>query len=299
MNPTQPVVQSAAFVAGGTGPRFRLVSEPAGGKARGTVVLAHAFAEEMNKSRRMCALLARGLAADGWRVVQRDLAGCGDSAGEFRDASWAEWVEDLEAELSPLDGAAAPTWLWCLRGGALLAPPLLARRPEVNLLLWQPAVSGAQHLQQFLRLHAGARIVGSAKGTGEQTPAQLLRAGHTVEVGGYELSPALAGGLEQAGFDLPAGFAGRVAWFEVSADEHPEPSPAAARAVDRLRERGVNVELQALHGPLFWQTQEIEACEALLQRSRDCMNAVAPSSRGAATPLAAGAGGLAHGAAHG
>ncbi|WP_140633349.1 hydrolase 2, exosortase A system-associated [Methylibium rhizosphaerae] len=300
MNPAQPVVQSAAFVAGATGLRFRLVSEPAGGKARGTVVLAHAFAEEMNKSRRMCALLARGLAADGWRVVQRDLAGCGDSAGEFRDASWAEWIEDLEAELSPLDGSAAPTWLWCLRGGALLAPPLLARRPQVNLLLWQPAVSGAQHLQQFLRLHAGARIVGSAKGSGEQqTPAQMLRSGHTVEVGGYELSPALAGGLDQAGFDLPAGFAARVVWFELSADEHPEPSPAATRTADRLRERGVNVELEALHGPLFWQTQEIEACEALLQRSRACMNAAPPSSRGAATLLAAGSGGLAHGAAHG
>jgi exosortase A-associated hydrolase 2 len=298
---TQPVAQSAAFVAGATGPRFRLVSEPAGGQARGTVVLAHAFAEEMNKSRRMCALLARGLAGDGWRVVQRDLAGCGDSAGEFRDASWAGWIEDLEAELSALDGAAAtPTWLWCLRGGALLAPPLLTQRPQLNLLLWQPAVSGAQHLQQFLRLHAGARIVGSAKGSGEQpTPAQQLRAGRTVEVGGYELSPALAGGLEQAGFDLPAGFAGRVVWFELSADENPQPSPAAARTAERLRERGVNVALEALHGPLFWQTQEIEECEALLQRSRACINAAAPSPRSAAAPLAAGAGGLAHGAAHG
>lgn len=273
MNDPAPgaVARSASFVAAARGQRFRLVLEPAIDSAvRGTVVLAHAFAEEMNKTRRMCARMAALLAGDGWRVVQLDLAGCGDSSGEFREAAWDTWVADLEAELARAD-AGRPLWLWCVRAGALLAPALLAGRPALNLLLWQPVTVGSQHLQQFLRLHAGARIVGSAKSAGELTPAQQLRAGRTVEVGGYELSPALAAGMEQASFDVPAGHQSRVLWLDVVADQPPQPSPASLRVADRLRERGLPLQLEAVHGVPFWQTQEIEENEVLLARTRNLM----------------------------
>jgi exosortase A-associated hydrolase 2 len=237
----------------------------------------------MNKSRRMSARLARRLAQRGWRVVQRDLRGCGDSAGEFRDARWADWLDDLRAELDT--APPGPLWLWGVRAGALLAAALAQRRPDANLLLWQPVANGAQHLQQFLRLHAGARIVGASKGS-ETTPAQALRAGAMVEVGGYELGPALAGGLEQARLELPAGFGGRVVWFEISPDLPAEPSPAARRVVERLAESGIAVTLEALSGPPFWQTQEIEDCDVLLERSLAGIEAaavmVAPHAHAAA-----------------
>ncbi|HEX6707567.1 MAG TPA: hydrolase 2, exosortase A system-associated [Albitalea sp.] len=281
MSPSRSVAQEGGFVHGAAGSRFRLVTQPDAGPACGTVVFVHAFAEEMNKSRRMSARMARLLAARGWRVVQRDLCGCGDSAGDFADASWPAWIADVEAELAQA-ASDSPVWLWCLRAGALLAPPVLAGRPHVNLLLWQPVAAGAQHLQQFLRLHAGARIVGSAKASGEMSPAQQLRAGQPVEVAGYEIHPALAQGLEAASFELPADFAGRVVWLEVSGDESPEPSPVALRHVERLRARGLAVDLDALGGPPFWQTQEIEECEALLQRSLALMSA---PSRADAEPV--------------
>src|SRR5688500_5815022 len=94
-----PVNETASFEPSASGPRLRCVAEPAGGTVRGVVLLLPPFAEEMNKSRRMCALLARGLAADGWRVVRIDLLGCGDSAGSLRDASWEQWCDDLRTEL--------------------------------------------------------------------------------------------------------------------------------------------------------------------------------------------------------
>ena len=276
-----PVVQSGAFVSADTGARFRLVSEPAdAGNVRGTVVFVHGFAEEMNKSRRMVARTARLLASEGWRVVQRDLGGCGDSAGEFGAASWGAWIDDIAAELAqaPREGA---VWLWCLRAGALLAPAVLQQHPRVNLLLWQPVLSGAQHLQQFLRLHAGARIVGYGKVEGDTAPAQLLRSGISVEVGGYALNPALAMGLERSIFDLPAEFAGHVVWFEVSGDEEPQIPAPASRAIERLRERHVAVEATALRGPRFWQTQEIEECERLRERTLVALHGVGASGRSA------------------
>lgn len=284
MSLVAPPAQAATFVLAPGGARFRLLSEPARGSIRGTIVLAHAFADEMNKSRRMCARLARGLASRGWRVVQRDLYGCGDSAGEFRDATWSTWVDDVRAEMRNAD-AGLPVWLWCMRAGALLAPAALAQRPDAHLLLWQPVVTGAQHLQQFLRLHLGARIVGGAKGAAEASPIQRLRSGQTVELGGYGLGPALAAGLEQAVFDVPEEFTGRVVWFEIAPDENPAPTPMASQLAQRLRERGIDVALNAVQGPAFWQTQEIEDSEALLALS---LAAVDQESAGALPATAEG-----------
>lgn len=267
MMPIGPTRQSASYVQGRAGARFRLVSEPAEGTVRGTVLWAHAFAEEMNKSRRMCGLMARSLAGNGWRVVQVDLVGCGDSMGELRDATWQDWRDDLRAELDLADRQ-LPCWLWAVRAGALFAPELAAQRADLNLLLWQPALSGAQVLQQFLRLHAGARVIGAAEARDDSpSPARLLKAGETVEVGGYEISPALANGLQQAKLDLPDGHRGRVLWFEVSAQQPPAASPLALELLQRLGERGVSVHQESIGGPQFWQTQEIEDNDLLLERS--------------------------------
>ncbi len=265
MSSAEPVVQSGTFVNVGEGYRFRIVTGPEHGRLRGTVVFAPAFAEEMNKSRRMAARMARMLGAHAWRVVQRDLAGCGDSSGEFEAATWNDWVADITDELQHADHQ-LPVWLWCERAGALLASEAIARFPDLNLLLWQPVLSGAQHLQQFLRLHAGARIVGSVKGS-EPSPLQRLRAGESVEVGGYVLNPILAAGLEHASLDLAPEYSGRVEWFEVSAAESPSMSPAAERVVANWRHKGLTVGNNVIAGPLFWQTQEIEECEALLEAS--------------------------------
>lgn len=285
------VVREAGYVQGAAGARFRFISQPSSGRPIGTVVAVHAFAEEMNKSRRMCARMARRLARNGWRVVQRDLHGCGDSSGDFADASWATWVADLDDEIEQADPT-LPIWLWGLRAGALLAAAALPARPQVNLLLWQPVSSGAQHLQQFLRLHAGARIVGSGKsGTSgvQGSPAQLLKSGKVVEVGGYAVSPALAHGLENASFDIPAGHVGRIVWLDVANEAESQLSPATGRVLDRLRARQVPVEAEVVSGPAFWQSQEIEECESLLQRSLELLAGGDPAAPRAVgqPPLAA------------
>jgi len=267
MTGAAPVVQSGTFTEDGSGQHFRLVSEPAGCEPRGTVVFVHAFAEEMNKSRRMAARMARLLAGDGWRVVQRDLFGCGDSPGEFSDARWAHWVRDVDDELAQALPQ-RPLWLWCHRAGALLARGALENRPDAGLLLWQPVLSGELHLQQFLRLHAGARIVGSAKPHGGATPMQQLRSGLAVEVGGYQLHPELAMSLGGASFDLPDGYDARIVWLEVSSDEPPGLSVQSERLLSRLRQRCLAVEAQAVHGLQFWQTVEIEDNDALLECTR-------------------------------
>ncbi len=283
------VVQSAGFVDAENSRRFRIVTEPADMQARGTVVYVHPFAEEMNKSRRMAARMARLLAADGWRVVQRDLAGCGDSSGDFEQACWADWVHDVAAELRDAPSQ-RPLWLWGLRAGALLAAAALDARRPCHLLLWQPVTSGAQHLQQFLRLEAGARIAGTASESRAGSPLQQLRAGQAVEIAGYRLAPALALGLEGARFDIAPSAVGRIVWLELTQIEPAELSPASNRTISALVDRGLAVQAEALPGPPFWQAQEIEDCDALLERTRALLaQAPLPDAPGGAVAARAAA----------
>lgn len=234
------VAQEAAFVDASGGRRFRIVSQPAAGPCLGTVIWVHAFGEELNKTRRMSALMSRLLASEGWRVIQKDLSGCGDSSGDFGEATWAAWVDDVKAELLQADPH-RPIWLWGVRAGALVASAALDGAIPVNFLLWQPVTSGARHLQQFRRLQTGARVLGSAKAIPGAVPAQSPDAAAAVEIAGYRLGPALASGLERASFDVPSGFSGRIVWLELSPDESPAMSPATTKAVEALRARGVRV----------------------------------------------------------
>jgi uncharacterized protein len=287
MSADAAVAIHGAVVAGPRGDRFRLVTQPARGPVRGTVLALPPFAEEMNKSRRMCARMARAMAQHGWRVVQCDLHGCGDSAGELHDASWQIWLDELRAELEQIP-ALGENWLWATRAGALLLAPLLdsAADRRFDVLLWQPIESGAAHLAQLLRLHTGARVLGAARADGDVTPMQRLKAGQEVEVGGYVLSARLAADLQQATLELPNTQRSRVVWCELAhaAGNAGAVSATAARWDGRLAERGVQLEIESMPGPAFWQTQEIEECDELIERGIARMSGRAPAAAPGAAP---------------
>jgi uncharacterized protein len=242
---------------------------PAGTPLRGAVLYVHPWAEEMNKSRRMAALASRALAADGWAVLQIDLLGCGDSSGDFGSATWEAWVDDVARAARWLhkDHPGAPLWLWGLRAGALLAA---AAAPHIgspaNLLFWQPSLQGKAVLQQFLRLKAAAQLAnGGGKAVLDAARADLT-AGHQVEVAGYLLGPALGHSLVSATLKpLPAvSGCAKLVWLETSTAPDPSVTPAARAAASDWQAAGWDVSLQAVPGPAFWQTVEIEDAPALL-----------------------------------
>ena len=261
--------------------RFCFFHAAAGGVAtRGSVLAVHAFAEEMNKSRATSADAARALARAGFHVLQIDLGGCGDSAGEFEDATWNTWLADLNRAWAWMAArCTGPRWIWGTRLGALLADQLAAGcHPAADgLLLWQPVVNGAQHLGQFLRLKtvntmlrdASAALVAAGRRDAASTPSSPradLAAGLSIEVAGYRLTPALADAIESArlGSRTEAGrTVPRVRWFEVSSHA-PTLTPVASKVVDRWRAAGSDVAIAHVAGSAFWQTQEIERCDALV-----------------------------------
>lgn len=252
------------FLPASAGRRYCLFHRPAGDRPATAILYIHPFAEEMNKSRRMAALQARALAAAGHAVLQIDLHGCGDSDGDFGEASWDGWLDDIRLAVAWLrQRSEAPLWLWGLRGGTLLAAAAAAPNGAAGLLLWQPVPAGRQHLQQFLRLKAAGELLGNeGKGAVERLRQQLA-AGETVEVAGYALSPALACGLDAAELappDRPC----RSEWLELSTRPEPALSPAVAARIAGWQAAGHAVRGTALSGPAFWQTAEIETCPALV-----------------------------------
>jgi uncharacterized protein len=250
--------------------RFCLHHTPADGPIVGWMVHVHAFAEEMNKSRRMAALQARQLAQAGYAVLQLDLFGCGDSDGAFVDATWQRWCEDVDAARDWMlrrhgeAAAATPPWLWGHRAGALLAAAAAARWQQAcNFLFWQPMPSGRAALQQFLRLRSMGDLSGRASTmTTEQLRAEL-GAGRAVDVAGYRVAPNIALHLEQARL-TPVRGARHVVWIDLSARDEPGLSPASVAVVDAWSAAGHRVAAEVVRGPAFWQTAEIEVVPALL-----------------------------------
>jgi uncharacterized protein len=274
------------------GQRF-CIFHPAQGKSiRGAVLYIHPFAEEMNKSRRMAALQSRALAKAGFAVLQIDLLGCGDSSGDFGDATWQDWVDDVVRGAGWLavhvhqhhgtgpdagintnaDTPSPPLWLWGLRAGCLLATEAAVQLAKpCGFLFWAPTPAGKVQLQQFLRLKAAGDMLGSGtKGVTEGLRKQLA-AGSAVEVAGYSIAPALALGLEHAVLDPPRpagpgpqGNTYRVVWFELSTRDDASLSPVAQKAISAWRQGGMDVQSHIVNGPSFWQTTEIEDAPGLL-----------------------------------
>ncbi len=244
------------------------------GPTRGAVLYVHPWAEEMNKARRMAALQSGVLANAGYAVLRLDLLGCGDSSGEFVDASWSGWVDDVLLGARWLQQRyAVPLHLWGLRAGALLATQAAAQLAQpCHFLFWQPALAGKQLLHQFLRLKAAANLQqGDAKATMAEA-REALEAGQTVDVAGYTLGPTLAQGLESATLELPPQSAG-VTWLEISTRELATLLPASAARVESWRAAGHRVHAEVVPGPAFWQTQEIEDAPQLLSATLAALQA--------------------------
>ena len=238
------------------------------------VIVVPPFAEEMNRSRRMWSLLAAQLAGAGIDTLIPDLHGTGESDGDFADARWDSWREDLDraCRFARAEGARHIALL-AVRLGALLALDYLQRVPQrdmaggiAQLILWQPVLDGRQHLNQFLRLKlaAGLRQAATVKETTASLRERVVR-GERLEVAGYELTANLLAALDSLdGQSLaPTGVA-RVDWLEVSSGEPAAVAPVSGRIIETWRTAGVNVSAQAVRGEAFWAMQEITIAPELI-----------------------------------
>lgn len=256
----------ALFLDGARGRSFCLLHQPDGATPpRAALLYLHPFAEEMNRSRRMAALQSRALAQAGYAVLQLDLHGCGDSDGEFGDATWVHWQNDADVALDWLKArCAAPVWVWGLRAGCLLAAEVASRRQDVaGLLLWQAQISGRQALRQFLRIKLAENMLAGTGGASADDLRGQLAQGQGVEIAGYLLAPGLAAGLEAAELVLPSGSL-RIECLEIVSDVSDALPPALSARVGQWIAAGHTVRARTVRGVPFWQMAEPEEVPHLL-----------------------------------
>ena len=232
----------------------------------------------------MAYLQASAFAQAGYAVLMMDLHGCGDSSGDFADARWDTWLEDVQLARRWLEQRiGGPAWLWGVRAGCLLAAQSATRRTQASrILFWQPVLSGHQHLKQMLRLKLTGEMLQSPTAAGSKgrlgTDALLeqLESGQSVEVAGYVLSSALASGMGQATVQASSLLQGVC--LEISnpldAAQQPAVSPALRSLVAQSQEAASCITAQSVAGAAFWQVQDAPLCDALIGASLAAVQAV-------------------------
>lgn len=263
------------FIDTPSGALFTVYWPPQGCSVNQVVLHVPAFAEEMNKSRRMIALQARAFAEQGYAVLILDLFGTGDSAGDFGDATWQIWLQNIAEAIAWLSqqGAQAIT-LWSLRLGALLAMDFIHQNPGVvnRLLLWQPVLNGDVFITQFLRLRVAAAMMNSALPQ-EKTSAlkkQLLD-GQSLEVAGYTLHPDLVRPLLTLKADcMDLQNIKEIVIYELAVvGNEGEPSLVNQQFLNKLHSFEINASLTIFEGDNFWGSQEIVTTPNLIELTID------------------------------
>jgi len=246
------------FLEGNNG-RLFILTRPSN-KSGGCVVFVPPFAEEMNRCRRQITETAARLQQAGYSVVIPDLYGTGDSEGEFEDASWSGWLDDVacvyrwvsEQELH-IDAVVAA------RLGCILAAESLSTGnvSTAKTVFWQPVDDGEKFLKQFLRL----RVVASmSEGVTENVLGlrERLAAGEALEVGGYRVPPALFSEIARRKLGVFLGdHLGALRILEISRKERAENSSQRSSFESNAKGLIDGHPSTCLVGEPFWTSSEV------------------------------------------
>ena len=267
----------------GTGQRYCIYhpasTDQTNGEVLGMILYVHPFAEEMNKSRHVAAQQARTFSKAGFAVLQIDLLGCGDSTGEFEDASWMAWVQDLVDAHDWLTKRTAETttkktavWLWGLRTGCLLAlEASIIINKSCNFLFWQPSVSGEKEIKQFLRLKHTTNMLSKYefnKDTTDQYEAQI-----SIEILGYNIRNKLIEDIWSKKLDPKKNINQSInmIWIEINTPFKSTLSKSTIENIQEWKNSGVNILNYEVQSLPFWCTNEISNAPDLIDKSTSAL----------------------------
>lgn len=118
------------------------------------VLLCYPMGIEYMRAHRAFRQLTNLLVRAGVHVLRFDYFGTGDSAGDGRDGTLAQWREDIETAFEELKANAGVerAGLAGLRLGGTLAAQFATDRSDVDrLVLWDPIINGRDYLGELRR----------------------------------------------------------------------------------------------------------------------------------------------------
>ena len=187
---------------------FGLYHPPASPRASvEAVVICQPFGHEYIRAHRSIRNLAIRLSQAGCHVLRFDYFGCGDSAGDVRDATFAQWQADVATaveELKEMSGAARVSLAGVRFGATVALLSTVGRRDIDTLALWDPVEGGTRYIQGILDLQRRWMV---------SRPRLTVPAGHKQEdeLLGFPLRPGLRRELEGIDLSRPAAYAARRA----------------------------------------------------------------------------------------
>ena len=259
------------FLSGCEGELFAIFHPPDKILSKGKgVVFVPPFAEEMNKSRHMFALQARQFAKSGIAALIIDLYGTGDSQGDFKDARWNIWKDDIRKAADWLrNEGVRHLSLLGLRLGGLLALDVASALPESleRIVLWQPVSNGEIMLTQFLRLRLAASMMDSShEKESTKSLRDALAEGQVIEIAGYDLAPDLANAIDALKINLYAtNHLPTLHWLEIVASKERALAPSSRHAIDTFKNNSSHIYTSSIVGEPFWSTPEITLLPDLLK----------------------------------
>jgi len=232
-------------------------------------------AEDMNRCRAMVAAQARHLASCGIGVILLDYFGTGDSEGDFSETSWDVWKQNA---LDLCDWAEARslkvTGLWGVRFGAMLAAELAHEHKErfSKLLFWQPVISGQSYMTQILRMRMAGQMDRSEPIEKTDSIRARMRAGESVEIGGYLYSGELGCELDSKNLaDYELQHLRSVDWFEILRSQESDFPRTSQNVHEMWLNRGVSLKAKGFLGAAFWQIQERVLAPELIKLTTQAM----------------------------
>jgi alpha-beta hydrolase superfamily lysophospholipase len=159
------------------------------------VLLAGSFASERHFSYHPWVRWGRYLAARNIEVLRFDYRGVGESTGNFEEATFEDWEQDVRL-LAEWLNRRSPELSLLLSGlevGAIFSAKAFASGIGDGLLLWSPPATANQALRSSLLLWAGLEQMweSSENRTSAAEFIRQMEQGATIEVQGYQWSSRL------------------------------------------------------------------------------------------------------------
>jgi exosortase A-associated hydrolase 2 len=240
-----------------------------GSSGKEAVLFIPPFAEEMNKSRHMMSLQARAMASAGISSLMIDLFGTGDSSGDFSEARWHIWVENIQKSIGWLreHGYSSISCLGVRLSGLLaVAAAKVDDTPIKKIVWWQPVLTGENYLIQILRLRTTQGMLLKNQPSNENTQGLLERllGGETIEVAGYDIHPELGKALidqqiNQNEHSLPP-LSVKIELVELVSNKDKKNS----LPVSNLIEHWPAADMHTLVGENFWNARESHINQELI-----------------------------------
>lgn len=169
------------------------------GASRWLVIVPPLF-EELPRTRKLLANVARKLARAGFNVVRFDYHGTGLSEGRWEDFTPSQAMRDLESAVSFCrDRGAQQVALLGFRYGAYLAAQFARRDDVQRVIVWEPILDPAGYFAEFLKSTAVDQIMtcGEVKFSPGDLMEMLGRDGRIL-INGYALTAAAVAEFRQA-----------------------------------------------------------------------------------------------------